>query len=577
MIKRVFIYNMCLIALTAVVLGLFNSEQNDMASQKNIQILSSYGRESTLSGNYLAGRFAQHVQDWKSAQYYMNNVVKRDDKNEFLKERAFLLSIGAGKFDKAKNLAKNFINSDTNMKELAIILLTCDAIKNSEFEQALNYIEKIPDSGLGQYAKPLLKTWSLAGLNKFDEALSVLKKDTSESDPTYHLHAGLLAEFRNNNKEAAEHYKLVMANGLELHSAIIIANFFERYGKSDISKEIYNNLDAMYPYKPFTRSNKEAKNFTNITSPAKGASLAVYDLTSILYNNRAYDSANIYGNIVQMLDKDSDFTKIMLGDIAAIYDHNEEALNIYGSVEKGSPVFWLAQTRISEVYELEGNINKSIDILKNMAKDTTIKSQVMVSLGDIYSQNNDYAKAVNAYDEALSGVGEIKEEHWAVLYARGVAKEKTSTWESAEKDLLTALKMQPHNPSILNFIAYSWAEKGINLEQALSYAEHAVKIKPYDGAIVDSYGWVLFRMQRYKEAVKVLENAVELMPDDSIIIDHLGDAYWKTGLKNEARSMWHKAATSSNDMTFKKISFDKIAHGIITEGDLETQKAGLEK
>lgn len=530
-----------------------------------------------MAGNYLAGRFAQHQQDWGNAQYYTSKVFSQDKQNEFLAERAFLLSLGSGKMAEAKEYAQHFLNKDKNLNELALIFMTSDAIKNNKFAEALNYVETMPETGLGQYAKPLLKVWSLVGLKRFDEAKAVLKDGSFEFDPTYHIHAGLIAEYQNNNKEAAEHYKIAMANGLELHSAIIIANFFERYGRPEISQDIYKNLDAMYPYKPFSRSRKENSNFANITSPAKGASLAIFDLTSILYNNRAYDSANVYGNIVQMLDANSDFTKIMLGDIAAIYSRNDDAAKIYNSIKKGSPVFWLAKTRVSEVYELKGELSKSIDILKDMAQDTAIKPQVMVSLGDMYSQNNDYANAVNAYDAALADVKDIKEEHWAIIYARGIAKEKVTTWDNAEKDLLAALKMQPHNPSILNFIAYSWAEKGINLDQALAYAQHAAELKPYDGAIIDSYGWILFRMGKYQQAAETIEQAVELLPDDSVILDHLGDAYWKTGRENDARRLWHRAAADSKDAKFKQLSLDKIRHGIITADELQTQKAELEK
>jgi Flp pilus assembly protein TadD len=71
--------------------------------------------------------------------------------------------------------------------------------------------------------------------------------------------------------------------------------------------------------------------------------------------------------------------------------------------------------------------------------------------------------------------------------------------------------------------------------------EKAVSKRPNDGYVVDSLGWVFYRLGRYEEAVKHLERAVELRPQDPIINDHLGDAYWRAGRKLEARFQWSHA------------------------------------
>ena len=134
-----------------------------------------------------------------------------------------------------------------------------------------------------------------------------------------------------------------------------------------------------------------------------------------------------------------------------------------------------------------------------------------------------------------------------------MAKDQTNKWESAEKDLLSALQMQPHNAQILNFLAYSWAEKNIKLDKALEFIKKATALKPYDGSILDSYGWILFKQKKYTEAANILEEAVELLPSDPIILDHLGDAYWKANRENDARHYWRKASHSSESKIFKQI------------------------
>ena len=93
----------------------------------------------------------------------------------------------------------------------------------------------------------------------------------------------------------------------------------------------------------------------------------------------------------------------------------------------------------------------------------------------------------------------------------------------------------------MNYLAYSWVERHSHLEQAQDMLVRAVELRPEDGYIVDSLGWVYYRLGKYQEAAEKLERAVELQPQDATINDHLGDAYWRTGRRREARVQWQRA------------------------------------
>jgi Flp pilus assembly protein TadD len=96
---------------------------------------------------------------------------------------------------------------------------------------------------------------------------------------------------------------------------------------------------------------------------------------------------------------------------------------------------------------------------------------------------------------------------------------------------------------VLNYLGYSWTEQGVNLPQARRMIERAVELRPNDGAIIDSLGWVTFRQGETRKAVALLEKAVELTPSDSTVNLHLGDAYWAVGRKLEAQFQWRRALT----------------------------------
>ena len=136
-----------------------------------------------------------------------------------------------------------------------------------------------------------------------------------------------------------------------------------------------------------------------------------------------------------------------------------------------------------------------------------------------------------------------------------------------------ALELQPDQPYVLNYLGYSWADHGVNVDLSLDYIERAIQQRPNDGYIIDSMGWVLYKLGRFEEAVIHLEKAVELVPGDPIINDHLGDAYWRVGRKLEAGFQWQRALSNADDVELIADIEDKILNGLSAKlKDLE-QKA----
>ena len=118
---------------------------------------------------------------------------------------------------------------------------------------------------------------------------------------------------------------------------------------------------------------------------------------------------------------------------------------------------------------------------------------------------------------------------------RGVAHERTNQWDKAEIDLLKSLSISPEDAYTINYLAYSWIEKEINIEKSLEMLKKANRLRPNDGYIIDSLGWALFKLKKYKEAKKYMQSAVRLMASDPVINDHFVQAryYWEYVLNLE--------------------------------------------
>jgi tetratricopeptide (TPR) repeat protein len=108
------------------------------------------------------------------------------------------------------------------------------------------------------------------------------------------------------------------------------------------------------------------------------------------------------------------------------------------------------------------------------------------------------------------------------------------------------IEINPEHADALNYIGYTYADKGIHLDKALELIERAIQYKPNSGYIIDSLGWVYFRKGQYDRALKELKKAVELAPEDPTINEHLGDAYFKKKEYEKALTVYKKALSLKN-------------------------------
>ena len=128
-----------------------------------------------------------------------------------------------------------------------------------------------------------------------------------------------------------------------------------------------------------------------------------------------------------------------------------------------------------------------------------------------------------------------------LLYEYGLFLDYRGEHQQAMDVMQQVIKLQPKHAAALNYVGYTWADKKIHLDKAFDYIKRAVDLKPDNGYIRDSLGWVYYRQGNLTEAVKTLEEAVKLSPDDPAIMEHLADVYLESGRTTDALQMYHQA------------------------------------
>ena len=157
-----------------------------------------------------------------------------------------------------------------------------------------------------------------------------------------------------------------------------------------------------------------------------------------------------------------------------------------------------------------------------------------------FLKNNDqFEDAIQLYTKLIEEIKKIHPLYPGAKDGRGVSYERIGEWDKAEADLLSSLDVSPDQAYVINYLAYSWIEKGIKINKSLKMLKKANNLKSNDPYIIDSLGWALFKLKKYEDSKNYLQSAVKLMPADPVVNDHYGDVLWKNGKKIQARYYWN--------------------------------------
>ncbi len=505
--------------------------------------------ETTPTGSYLAGRFAQSNFDWETASRYFANVLKSDPGNLELERRGMVLAMGAGNYNEALDHARAVLKAG-EAGSLPQLFLMLETFKSGNYAQVVSGVQKIPDDGISEFIKPLLKSWAASGEKKLD--IANLNKNV-----VHYYHAILIADYLNDTQAlkmlATRDYSRL---GLSIKSLNQIAAIFSRHGLNAQANELLRSVPEA------ARQNTES--FSNpIKTPVEGMSRALFDMASVLYQDYP-DSARLFAEMSLYLNPAEVDSRILMAHMAAQFKRYDEAISIFNSIDSSNnpELAVKADRQIAELLVESGKADQAIRILQDIVgKSKDVDAQIQI--GDIYREREDFSRALKEYNKALKMLGgTIPTKYWNLLYARGISNERLKNWKDAEKDLKSALAMEPDHPYLLNYLGYSWADQGINLEEATRMIEKAVRLRPEDGFIVDSLGWVYYKQGKYAQAAEALDRAVELSPYDPTINDHLGDAYWQVGRRPEARFQWQRALSFDPDEELKRELEYKIENGL---------------
>jgi tetratricopeptide (TPR) repeat protein len=534
-------------------------------------------RPSSLAGSYLAGRSADLSNDVDAALTYFDYTLEFDPGNPAIGERVLMLRLAAGEMEPAFDLAKTLIVSDTR-NPTATLALATQALKRGEYAEAKSQLKETVQSPLATLTAELLGAWADFELGRTDDALKTVESLTGPSwyDIFKDYHYAIIADAAGRNAEAdAAISRAYDSDQTALRIVEAYARIKARNGDPDEAvralTELADDPVASSVVVGLLKEIKAGKRPDPIAIDARaGGAELLYGLGSAIGTEDGIILAAIYLQLAHYLDPKVDVVTVALGELFQRVDRCEKAIDVFAKVPDNSPIRRNASIQSAMCLDSLGRSDEAAAQIKRVVDADPNDIQAAIALGNLYRGHDRYADAADAFTVGVKAMTDDTKADWRIFYFRGVAFERTQRWPEAEADFKRALKLNPNQPQVLNYLGYSWVDMGVNLDEALNMIRTAVDLRPNDGYIVDSLGWAYYRLGRYKDAVEQLERAVELRPEDSVINDHLGDAYWRVDRKREATFQWaHARDLDPDEVELPKI-LDKLKHGL---GEAQPEKA----
>jgi len=532
-------------------------------------------------GHYLAGRHAKTVRDLDAAADLMAFVLATDPDNLDLLRQTYLLTASEGRMAEAAALAERLQAIDGSDGPAALTL-ALEAIKAGEWARADEILAAQPTEGINSFYLPMVRAWLAFELKGVDAALEAVAplQEVRGLVTLHHMHAGLLNDLGGRLDAAEESYRKTAETSTRLPFRLveIFGDFYRRAGRAEDARALYDEYAEANPGSVLLEALGPAQAAEGEVAPVvattrDGVAEALFNLASVLQQDETADLALVFNRMALDLRPDLPIARLQLAEILAGQDRIDDAIALYRTVPPDSAFGWQARLAVAESLNQIDDGEAAIRLLREMTAERPDRFDAPLSLGNILRGKERFAEAAEAYDLAVERLGTLEARHWSILYFRGIARERSDKWPLAEVDFLKALELEPEHPYVMNYLAYSWIEQGEHYDRALAMLEKAVSLRPDDGYIVDSLGWVFYRLGRYEEAVVELERAIELRPQDSVINDHLGDAYWKVGRHHEARFQWRRALQFEPEADQVGLIEGKIERGL-TEGPTTARSSG---
>ena len=532
-------------------------------------------KNSNYFSNYLSGNISLQKNDSLKASSFFGNIENLGHYHSEFNLRYVETLVNNGKIDEAYIFIKKLDKSYQSLYPFNFVLFVHD-FKKGRYSKLKNYIssqkQNLNDPLLIDLYQ-FLDLWAdipSKNIRDINEKINLLNSSFKNISLTQKI---LINLYLDNQKNIELDFEEI-ANKKELgrYNYFYLSYYLEKNNKDKISEIINQNLDIRSENLLFKQlffdvvENKFHKidRFYKRKNINHGLAELFYLFANFYQNYQQVQISNFYLNLSEYLNPNFLSNKILKIENLVLLKNFEELEKEIQVIEQlGNEFYWYANfTRLR--FLTNSNSDKQINLLENfLTKNDSFVSEKYFELANFLKNNKNYIKSIALYEKSIELKNDKKNSDWNYYYNLAISQERAGDWDNAEKNFYKALKISPKEAEVLNYLAYSWLEKKINLDKAKEMLVEAVSISKGQGYILDSLGWAYFLLKDFDKAEELLQIAYEKEPSEAVIYDHYGDVLWTNGKEIQARYVWQNAVKLKNiENDLKETIIKKIIFGL---------------
>ncbi|WP_321492702.1 tetratricopeptide repeat protein [uncultured Desulfobacter sp.] len=515
---------------------------------------SDWDQESDLKAPYyyLLARIYDQKNEPHQAQKALEKAIEKDPESCFLR-REYIICLQKQKkshlaFELAQSLAEEYPEDVENLLLLARLKKGDDEDMPLLLEQILKLAPEDKETFLR-----LGKVYMDEGMTQ--KALNLFSRMATIFPDYYVAHFYLAENQRMADQPAAARDSYLKTLELEpdlLEPKFRLVDVYKAMGEEKHKTEIIKVLKEILDSAPTderalielgliyfnTKNFKKADDmFAALGKEVRKNSDLVVTIAQILIpDNRYQDAVTALSHVRKSVPGNANIN-FFLGMAYEGLKKPDKAIEYYLKVTPDHPQYKKTILSIAFLYRDINRTKEAIQFLEQHHRQSPADIDITTYLASFYEDDNRHDIAVTMLQSALKQTPK----NTALLFKLGAIQDSGGQRQESIETMKTIIRLDPKHASALNYLGYTYAEMGIHLDQALELVQRAHEIRPEDGYITDSLGWVYFKKQEYEKAVAYLEKAVELSDYETVIAAHLADAYLKTGQEKKAIAMYQTA------------------------------------
>jgi tetratricopeptide (TPR) repeat protein len=533
-----------------------DSGKSDVSSEQ-ANLLYMQGREKELDGKY------------EDAAALMEQAVKADPENPFINHQLSEIYLHLSNFDRAEALGRKAVDKDPKNIEYRATLggIYASEKKYNEAKEQYNKILEIePDN----QKAPLLLGILEAENGQMEAGVKILSKaidDSSDNVMALFYRAKIYLEMDQVDRAKADLDRCLTLRPSFIEAGSALGLLQEKLGETDNAIKTYVRIQGTGRFKKrlaqlYLQKNEYDKALTELLDYERVEPddyTARVKIGLIYFELKKYSDALERFNSILKEQPDADNIRFYVGAIREDMKQYDQAMTEFKKVSKDSSFYKEAMLHIGFLYREQDKLSEGLEYARKLLKQAPDIVEFYDMCASFYEAKREYSKALAVINDGLARNAATPDEK--LLYFQGALYDKMGDRSKSIESMKKILVTNPNNAHALNFLGYTYADAGEKLDEAEKMIRRALELRPTDGYIEDSLGWVLYKQGKTDEALEHLNKAVTLQADEPVIFEHLGDIFAAQKRTDKALENYKKAVslTDKKDTDSAKKLETKIA------------------